>query len=87
MQFLLSLIKSYICCSVCKAFQSLIFGIFSSKRSNKVFFFYFFFFYFFIFFFFIEKRFQNKECQSCFEIKLPKSINIDEYITTVKLLN
>ena len=36
MQVLQSLIKSYISFSICKALQSLIFGVFSSKRSYKV---------------------------------------------------
>ena len=31
-----SLIKSYICFSICKALQSLVFLVFSSKRSYKV---------------------------------------------------
>ena len=35
-QVLQSLIKSYICFSICKALQSLIFGVFLSKRSYKV---------------------------------------------------
>ena len=38
-QVLQSLIKSYICFSICKALQSLIFGVFLSKRSYKVLFF------------------------------------------------
>ena len=35
-QVLQSLIKSYICFSICKALQSLIFGVFSTKMSYKV---------------------------------------------------
>ena len=35
-QVLQSLIKSYICLSICKALQSLIFGVFSPKRTYKV---------------------------------------------------
>ena len=35
-QVLQSLIKSYICFSICKALQSLIFGVFLTKRSYKV---------------------------------------------------
>ena len=36
LQVLQSIIKSYFCFSVCKALQSLNFGIFSSDRSSKV---------------------------------------------------
>ena len=35
-QVLQSLIKSYICFSICKALQSLIFGVISYQRSYKV---------------------------------------------------
>ena len=47
-QVLQSLIRSYIRFSVCKALQSLIFGIFSANRSYKV-------------LFLLKSKFQNNE--------------------------